>query len=110
MKTKFVNLTPHVLHIYDAEGEKVILAIEPSIPAARCAFQSKQVGTRGGVPLFAMTFGEVRWLPAPKKDTIYIVSMLVRNAVPHRTDVASPGELIRDPKGQVIGSKGLAVN
>jgi len=62
------------------------------------------VGTFGGVPLTRTTYGEV------VEGTLYVVSGLVRAAVPERTDVASPGELVRDALGVVTGCRGLVVN
>jgi hypothetical protein len=68
------------------------------------------VGEHDGLPLYQAEFGEVEGLPEPAEGVLYVVSMLVRQAVPERTDVASPGELVRDEQGRVIGCRGLNVN
>jgi hypothetical protein len=105
-----VNLTPHVLNIFSADGKTQLVTLPPSDSVARCSVESIQVGSANGVPLFAASFGEVSDLPDPKQDTIYVVSMLVRSALPERADLASPGELIRNEAGQPVGCKGLNVN
>mgnify|MGYP001598752857 FL=1 len=63
-----------------------------------------------GIPLFVTVGGDVTGLPEPVAGTIYIVSLLVRQAVPHRLDVLSPGQLVRDSAGQPVGCIGLDAN
>ncbi len=107
---QLVNLTPHVVRIFGQDGETLLAEIFPSGEVARCSVTSTEVGRVGDVPLFAAVFGQVDGLPEPRPETIFIVSMLVRSALPNRVDLASPGELIRDASGQPIGCKGLNVN
>lgn len=107
---KLVNLTPHIVNLFDMTGEKLLVNIEPTAPAARCSVKNEKIGEADGVPLFASSYGEVIDLPEPQEDTIFIVSLVVRQALPNRTDLASPGELIRDSEGKPIGAKGLAMN
>ena len=68
------------------------------------------VGEHDGVVLYRQSFGAVDGLPVPAEGTMYVVSLLVRQAAPDRADLASPGELVRDNAGQPTGCKGLAVN
>jgi hypothetical protein len=107
---KLINLTPHKLVIYDEQGESIITELEPSGAVARCAVESVQVGEVNSVPIFSTQFGEVKDLPKPEAEKMYIVSLLVRSALPNRRDLASPGELIRDAEGKPIGCKGLNIN
>ena len=100
------NLTPHTLNLFDLGGNPVA-EIPPSGEIARVKALREQIGDYERVPLFTTIFGEVDGLPAPKPNTIYVVSGLVRAAVPSRGDVFSPGELVRDDGGKVIGAKGL---
>lgn len=102
-----VNLTPHALNIYTSSG---VINVAPSGAVARVAVSSETAGSFEGVSLSRTTTGEVEGLPPPEEGTLYIVSMIVRQAVPWRTDVASPGALIRDEKGQPKGCDGLVVN
>lgn len=58
---------------------------------------------------FTLTsFGEVTGLPVAKEGTILVVSGLVASAIGgQRSDVFSPGALIRDDSGRPIGCQGL---
>lgn len=103
MTSMFINLTPHTVNIVNG----------PSIPStgiARCSTTSTNVGEHEGITLTCVTYGAVEGLPEPQEGVIYIVSALVRAAVPNRRDVASPGELARDSAGNVIGCRNLVVN
>lgn len=111
---KLVNLTPHTLNIYDTKGEKLLLTLPPSGQIARYAMETNlaeeiKVGLVV-VPLLEENGGEVEDLPKPKAGIIYVVSASVRQVLPKRVDIVSPGELIRDQDGRPIGCKGLIVN
>lgn len=105
---ELVNLTPHTINIISSDGS--VVNIPPSGDVARVSTVSRLVGTIEGVELYAQETGEVTGLPAPSRDTIYIVSALVRLAHPERHDLASPGELVRNSAGQPVGCRGLVVN
>ncbi len=105
---KFVNYTPHVINIVSAEGEPV-LSLESS-GIARCAEEAQLITEMVGVCLYDMKYGEVTGLPEPEEGTMYIVSQLVRQAIPERLDVASPGPLVRNDSGNPVGCKGLVCN
>lgn len=118
---KVINLTPHIINIQDEYSHFV--PIPPSGITARVDMEtnsyksitvddpsvSECVGLYH-IALQVTQYGKVENLPEPEIDTIYLVSALVRLAVPHRRDVVSPGELIRNDKGQPIGCRGLIVN
>jgi len=107
-----VNLTPHAIVIVGPEGST--MTIPPSGVVARVATATSPAGEIRGegfpVPLTRVSFGEVQGLPDEEVDTTLIVSALVRAAVPHRGDVASPGDLVRGEDGQPIGCRGLIIN
>ena len=103
---KLVNMTPHTVKLVNDFG---ILEM-PSAGVARVSSTQEELGRVVGVPLVRATFGEVTGLPAPEEGTMYVVSAMVRAALPGRTDLASPGDLVRDEAGQVIGCKSLIVN
>jgi hypothetical protein len=98
-----INLTPHAIHL-------PTVTIEPSGTVARCQEITVQAGTFEGTALVRKEYGQVTDLPAPEDGVLYIVSMMVRLALPDRTDLASPGDLVRDASGQIVGAKNLAVN
>lgn len=105
---KFVNLTPHTITIFNDDGEPVVIA--PCGTVARVATENREVGRVGGIKLFAQEVGEVHGLPAPRGGVFLIVSTLVRNALPERGDLCSPGELVRNESGQPVGCRGLVIN
>lgn len=109
MSKKFVNLTPHAINVFNQDGTSQVLVIEPSGIIARVATKTEFFSEESGVPLLVTGYGEVQDLPPMEDGTIYVVSLLVRQAVPDRTDLASPGELLRDSEGKPIGCKGLSV-
>ena len=106
---KIVNLTPHVINVVSPEGE-TLGTFAPSGAVARLATTNEPAGSVGGVPLTRTVFGEPIGLPTQEDGTILIVSGLVRGALPGRSDLASPGWLVRDDAGRVVGCEGLIIN
>ena len=104
-----VNLTPHSLSLVTTNGGT--LTVPPSGAVARVASTTRDLGvTPEGVRLTCPSFGAVEGLPGPQEGTLYVVSALVRAAVPGRSDVASPGDLVRDAEGRVVGASSLHLN
>lgn len=99
-----INLTPHEINIHLADGS--IRSI-PSSGEARVASTSTPLPPFDGVPLVRNTYGAVTGLPAFVEGTLLIVSAMVASALPYRTDLASPGALVRDPEGRIIGCRTL---
>ena len=106
-----INLTPHAI-VIAGYG-----TIPPSGTVARCATVSTPVAPWRGewsdgkeVNLSTVSYGSVEGLPTPATGVLFVVAALVRAAVPTRLDVASPGDLVRDVAGAVIGCRGLVVN
>lgn len=105
---KIINLTPHVINVIDAAGETQ--RFEPSGDVARVGQKYLQVCSLDKIVLYSCEYGEVEGLPEPEDGTNYIVSAMVRAALPERWDLLSPGELVRGEDGQPIGCKGFVVN
>lgn len=107
---EIINLTPHRIDLIRRDGS--ILRIEPAAPLAcpRVAQKSEPVAEVDGVVLTRPTFGAVENLPAPREGVLLVVSGMVRAAVPERTDLASPGDPVRDAEGKIIGARTLQVN
>lgn len=59
------------------------------------------------VPLFNRVLGEVEGVPKYNYGTYYIVSLMVRDAMPEREDFITVGELVRSENGKIIGCKGF---
>ena len=110
---KLVNLTPHAIHLMDDE-KNILETIHPSGTLARVSVEDKQIMPKGliaPVPVVSREFGEVEGLPEPEKETLLIVSMIVAQAAGDlRSDLVSPGHLVRDEQGRVIGCTTLVGN
>lgn len=85
---KIINLTPHPLNIVDGEHAGTY----PSAGIARV----------DGLPL-----GPVVGLPDSAPGTLFVVSVLVAEALPDRSDLRVPGRQIRSEDGRVIGCASL---
>lgn len=101
-----VNLTPHAINMYGA-------TIPPSGKVARIKMEREDLSPlifQGQKVRVTRTYGgEIEGLPAPSPGKAYIVSRVVLEVVKvGRGDVFSPGELIRDSEGRVIGCDGLS--
>lgn len=105
-----INLTPHVIKIADADGV-IIREFEPSGTIARVTTTEAPAGEIDGIPVVQTQFGEVEGLPEPQENTIYLVSSLVRSAVPEsRTDVLVPDTgptAVRDEGGRIVAVRRL---
>ena len=108
---KVVNLTPHTINLQTDEGQ--VVEIPPSGIVARVEEKTETIGKiqvgDGNIPVIRKTLGRVENLPEPREDTIYIVSLIVAQALAGtRSDVYVIGESIRDKEGRVIGARSLA--
>lgn len=104
---EIINLTPHAINIL-ADGGTI--TIPPSGTIARCGEASEPAGEINGIPLVTKTYTEVTGLPDEAPGVYYIVSAMVRQALPDRRDLLSPGDLVRDENGNVIGCRNLICN
>ena len=119
---KLYNYTPHNVIIMSEHQEILI----PSSGIARCEAIDIAIGKiecligdpsecyetpygplADDVPIYRTEYGAVSGLPEPKKGVGYIVSLLVAQALPERSDLFSPGELVRDDQGRPIACRGL---
>jgi hypothetical protein len=109
---KLVNLTPHEVVVFDANNN-VIAKIPPSGTVARVVTREKIVGSINGIPVVATEYGDIDSLPDPQPNTVYIVSLLVLQALQargeRRSDVVAPNTAptplgaVRDSQGRIIG-------
>lgn len=104
MKTKLVNLTPHELSIYCADGD--VVTVPRTGKVARVHEVREPVGIVDGITIETVYPGRVEGIPPPQEGVVYIVSSIVSQAT-GRPDVFAPGQLIRDEHGQPLGCRGL---
>ena len=99
MSSKIRNFTPHVVSVILSD-KRISFASEG---VARVSTDTVPMGAIHGIPVIRQTFGEVVGLPDPEQDTYFIVSRLVAQAIPLRTDLLVPSQLYRDADGVVVG-------
>ena len=113
-----INLTPHSITIHalcvDTSSDSSF-TLPPSGKVARVEFRkdfTTLLCVGWNIPVAVQSEGKTIDLPSQYEvdQMIYIVSGLVREANPSRTDLYSPGDLIRDSAGQPIGCMGLVGN
>jgi len=102
-----LNMTPHDIKIVGDSGK--VESIFPSNGLIRLSVQTVEIGHQDGVRLTKSEFGEPEGLPEFEAGTFYIVSQLVKAALPDRKDLLVPAEMVRDDKGQIIGCRSLGV-
>lgn len=118
-----VNLTPHEINIHISREDlpDLVVNLHPRgvVPRVRVVSRSLDpiVHTYDGahqddvrrceIPVTATTYGAVSDLPDPVPGTVYVVSRVVAEACPDRSDLLIPGEAVRDQGGRVIGCRGL---
>lgn len=104
---KIINKTPHDVNVVD-EKNNVLRTYLRSDSQIRISSQIKRVGfADDGTPLTVTEYGEAYGLPEYVDGVYYIVSALVKNALPERSDLLIPAEQVRDGAGMVIGCKSL---
>ncbi len=100
---KLINLTPH--RVTFSTG----LTLEAASLPARLVQEYIQIDTLNDIPIYQTLYHDIVNLPPQEEDVYYIVSGLIRSALPHRKDLLSPAQLIRDTEGNVIGCNGLII-
>ena len=112
MTTIYRNLTPHALSIKVLDGATVVIPPDER-GAARVVYDRlppEQTNIAGHEVQISVAGSprEIVGLPEPEEDVILIVAKAVADAAPAgRGDLMSPGRLLRDAEGRVIGCDGL---
>lgn len=100
---ELLNLCPHPVVVF-GNGDVKIYDLPEAENPARTIYEDKFVGDC----IKRKTVRAVENLPAPKPGTVYVVSNIVRSALPARLDLASPsGTEIR---GTIRGCRYLIIN
>lgn len=108
MKIVLKNYTPHALKFMHG-GQIIDL---PSLGTARCQERVTDLGfwdAAEEIPRVRVGYGDVSGLPEPEDGVVYVVSQLVVQALPARSDLAYPHGLHRDATGTITGFSALAV-
>lgn len=107
MMKNIINATPHDICIVNDEME-VIKTFKSELQV-RVSSKSEVVGNINSINIDTITFGEIVGLPEYKEGTYYIVSRIVKYALPNRDDLLCPGQQVRNELGQVVGCKSLSI-
>lgn len=108
----YLNLTPHALYVKTVDGEYITIppdaegparVIYDRLPPEQTTIQGHEISVAvAGSPR------EIIGLPEPEEGVVLIVAKAVGDAAPaSRGDLMSPGRLLRDEDGKVIGCDGL---
>ena len=104
-----INMTPHPIHIV-GDDSSVIKTIPQSGNLIRLSASTVDAGfTVNDVKVTKTVFGTPEGLPEYSLGTFYVVSQLVKSALPTREDLLVPAEVVRDNNGNIIGCKSLGV-
>ena len=107
--TQLVNMTPHPITIVGVDN-KIVLSIPVSGTQIRLKVSTETLSeTILGVPVSKTVFGEPEGLPEFQEGTYFIVSQLVKSALPNRSDLLVPAEVVRDTNGNILGCKSLGI-
>lgn len=107
-----LNRTEHSVKIFNTIGVEtpdMVLEQYKGEPI-RVSCESRKVDVIEGIDIYEVVYGEVTGLPKYVEGVFYVVSAMVRQALPGRKDLLSPGQLIRNEQGQPIGCLGLVRN
>ena len=104
------NHTPHPVRVVLGEGGSVELP--PESPTPRCVVRRVPDGLattiHGVLPLTRTDLsGEVIDLPPVRPEVLCIVARAVVEALPDRSDLVFPDDLVRDAAGRVVGCRSL---
>lgn len=132
MKSEIINLTPHVVALYDSRdcephpggidfapkpGAMVRAVFVPSGSVARAAQTVKQDGPMDwkgifSIPVFRIEYGAPEGLPEPREGVRYIVSSLTASAAKasgrDTSDLLVTHSPVRDRAGKIIGCTAFA--
>ena len=108
MTQELINMTPHPIFIVK-DGE-VIISIPATGNLIRLTSNTVDTGIRvNGIAITTTQFGEPIGLPDMSEGKFYIVSQLVKSALPNRKDLLVPAEVQRDSNGNIIGCLSLGI-
>ena len=105
-----INLTPHDVHVLLGPSCAVFSQtgnIARVVQTLEHVTNLNLMEDKVCIPVHRVKYGAVDGLPEPKDNVVYIVSAIVKNAVPNRKDLLSPGEVVRDKQGNIIGCNGF---
>jgi hypothetical protein len=118
---KYINATPHTLHVYDMDSEEAVLELPKSHIVIRLGERFVRLDDTAlhghQIPMHGCSYGDLKAqdhdgnaveVPEPQDDVFYVVALPVALAAPARTDFLVCGPPVRDD-GRMVGCRGLTV-
>lgn len=106
---KIINKTAHPVIVLDRK-DNVIKEFKPTALSVRLESHIYHLKHRiDGIPITKSVYGHPIDLPEQQDGIYYIVSQLVKNKLPNRTDLLVPAEIVRNDKGHIVGCRSLGV-
>lgn len=99
---KIINATPHSVYLLNHD-HSILRMFPKSNGMIRVKETVKELPNIDGVPVCSTTWKETDDVPEFVEGTYYIVSQLVKNALPKRKDFLTPKGAVRDNKGNLLG-------
>ena len=114
--TQIINMTPHSVELVEwhdnpVSGNPYLIKLH-SFPASGNTIRLKAETVTAGdievqegfaIPLTKTVFSEPVGLPEYVEGTYYIVSQLVKAALPNRKDLILPTGVVRDENNNILG-------
>jgi hypothetical protein len=103
---KLVNLCPHQVSVKHSDGTETTI-LQSGVARVAVSYQDAGNVILGDhtVRVIKGIYGAVTGLPDPEKDCYFIVSHMVRMALPQRGDLLSPADLVRDAQGNILACR-----
>ena len=105
---KIINKTPHAVYILNEDGT-VLRVFPKSNGMIRVKENVTNMPNIDGIPICSTRWSKTVDVPKYVEGIYYIVSQLVKNAMPKRKDFLTPKGAVRDDKGNVIGCTHLDI-
>jgi len=105
---KIINKTPHSVYILNDDGT-VLRVFPKSNGMIRVKESITYLNDIDGIPISSTRWGKTSDVPDYVEGVFYIVSQLVKNAMPRRKDFLTPKGAVRDNKGTVVGCTHLDI-
>ena len=105
--TQIKNFTPHPITICNNAGE--VIRVIQSEGLVRLKAVTVSAGEIDGIPVSKTEFGQPEGLPEFQDGVFIVVSQLVKTALPSRSDLLVPAEVVRDEKSNIVGCKSLGL-
>jgi hypothetical protein len=106
---EIINKTPHEVVLLDPLGNVILTfpKADSLIRLSSTTVRDEPLTVLLNCPISRTVFGNPIGLPEQQVGIFYIVSQLVKSALPDRADLLVPAEMVRDENGNIKGCRSL---